>query len=212
MDYILTGNPQNERDHNLQGEKTAAGDFSDRKWRHATDGGWFSYDVKVLPDQPLELAATYWGSDGGNRVFDILVDGVKIATERLGNNRPGEFYDQIYPIPETLTKDKSKIAVRFQAHSGSWAGGLFGLHILKTKPGSANEAEAPASEMATQIQRNATFIATSDSHYDAFENEDRNDRVRDTLRHINVIGDVEWPEEIGAVQLADRAAYWFSAI
>ena len=155
VDYVLPGNPQNERDHNLQGEKTEAGDFSDRKWRHATDGGWFSYDVKVLPDQPLELAVTYWGSDGGNRVFDILVDGVKIATERLENNRPGNFYDQGYPINESITKGKNRITVKFQAHSGSWAGGLFGLHILKAKPGAANKAEVPASDMETLVARAA---------------------------------------------------------
>ncbi len=137
VDYVLPGNPQNERDHNLQGENTGAGDFSDRKWRHATDGGWFSYDLKVLPDRPVQLSVTYWGGDAGNRVFDIFVDGVKIATERLENNRPGEFYDQVYPIPESLTKDKGKVTVRLQAHSGSWAGGIFGLYVLRAKAGAA---------------------------------------------------------------------------
>jgi DUF1680 family protein len=57
VDQVQPGQRQNERDHNLQGEKTASGDFSDRRWRHATDGGWFSYDVKVLPDQPSTSAA-----------------------------------------------------------------------------------------------------------------------------------------------------------
>ena len=191
VDYVLPGNPQNERDHNLQGERTGAGDFSNRKWRHATDGGWFSYDVKVLPDQPLELSVTYWGSDGGNRVFNVLVDGVKIATERLENNRPGEFYDQIYPVPESLSKNKSKITVRFQAHSGSWAGGIFGLRLLKAEPHTVSEAQLPVGGTETQAQRNIAFIVTSDVHYDAFENEDRNDRVRNTLKHMNAIGDVK---------------------
>jgi DUF1680 family protein len=197
VDYVLPGNPQNERDHNLQGEKTGAGDFSDRKWRHATDGGWFSYDLKVLSDQLVELSVIYWGSDGGNRVFDILVDGVKIAAERLENNRPGEFYDQIYSIPETLTKDKSKVTVRFQAHSGAWAGGIFGLYVLRAQPGGSGKTETPVCETQPQVQRDVTFIVTSDAHYDAFENEDRNDRVRDTIRHINAITDVQWPDELG---------------
>ena len=59
------------------------GEFSNRRWRHATDGGWFSYNLKVLPDQPQELLVTYWGSDGGGREFDILVDGQKLATQKL---------------------------------------------------------------------------------------------------------------------------------
>ena len=130
VDQVRPGDRQNERDHNLQGEKTASGDFSDRRWRHATDGGWFSYDVKVLPDQQQELSVTYWGGDSGNRVFDILVDGVRIATERLENNRPGKFYDAVYPIPESLTKGKQKVIVKFQAHPGAWAGGVFGLRVL----------------------------------------------------------------------------------
>ena len=133
VDEVRPGDRQNERDHNLQGEKTASGVFSDRRWRHATDGGWFSYEVKVLPDQPQELSVTYWGGDSGNRVFDILVDDAKIATDRLENNRPGEFYDAVYPLGESTTKGKSKITVKFQAQPNSWAGGVFGVCILKVQ-------------------------------------------------------------------------------
>ncbi|MGB2823845.1 MAG: hypothetical protein WBF17_22895, partial [Phycisphaerae bacterium] len=32
-----------------------------------------------------------------------------------------------------------------------------------------------------------TFLATSDSHYDAFENEDRNDRNHATIEQMNAI-------------------------
>ena len=42
-----------------------------------------------------------------------------------------------------------------------------------------------------------TFIATSDSHYDAFENEDRNARNRDTIAHMNAIAGVAWPDKLG---------------
>ena len=118
MDCVNPGEEQNERDHKLQGERTAAGDFGGRKWRHATDGGWFSWELKVLPDQPQELWVTYWGSDGGNRVFDILVDGEKIATQRLENNRPDQFYDEVYAIPAEMTKGKDRVTVRFQAQPG----------------------------------------------------------------------------------------------
>lgn len=44
--------------------------------------------------------------------------------------------------------------------------------------------------------RNVTFIVTSDSHYDAFENEDRNDRNRDTIREMNAIKKCLWPESL----------------
>ena len=141
VDEVRPGDRQSERDHNLQGEKTASGDFSDRRWRHATDGGWFSYDMKMLPDQldstgspqALELSVTCWGSDGGSRIFDILVGDTKIATQRLENNRPGKFYDEVYPIPGSLTQGKEKVTIKFQAHPGAWAGGIFGVRILKVQ-------------------------------------------------------------------------------
>lgn len=44
---------------------------------------------------------------------------------------------------------------------------------------------------------NVTFIVTSDSHYDAFENEDRNTRNRDTVDQMNAIATIRWPEKLG---------------
>jgi len=141
VDVVNPGEEQNERDHKLKGENTAAGQFSGRNWRHATDGGWFAWEVKVLPDKPQELLVTYWGSDGGNRVFDILIDDTRLATQRLQNNRPNKFYDEFYSIPEDLTKGKQTVTVKFQAHSGTWAGGVFGLRVLKA---GASEPKAKA--------------------------------------------------------------------
>jgi hypothetical protein len=41
-----------EREHNMQGERT---DTDGKNWRHAVDGGCFSWDLKVLPRRPQEL-------------------------------------------------------------------------------------------------------------------------------------------------------------
>ncbi|MGA2863862.1 MAG: glycoside hydrolase family 127 protein [Verrucomicrobiota bacterium] len=131
VDFVVPDREQSERDHQMHGERTEAGDLSDQKWRHATGGGWFSWQMKVLPDQAQELSVTYWGSDGGDRVFDVLVDDQKIATQRLQDNQPGKFFDQVYPIPAELLKGKSRVTVKFQAHQGAWAGGVFGARLLK---------------------------------------------------------------------------------
>ena len=77
------------------------------------------------------LRARYWGSDAGGRNFDILVEGTKIAEQRLNNNKPDEFLEVEYPIPESLTQGKSKVEVKFQAHPNNIAGGLFGLRVLR---------------------------------------------------------------------------------
>ena len=139
VDVLRIGEMQPERDHELKGEKTSAGEAFGRKWRHAVDGGWFGFDLKVLKGEAQELWVTYWGSDGGNRVFDVLVDGRKLATQRLQNNRPNEFFDEVYPLPGDLIRDKDKIHVRFQARPGATAGGVFGARVVKAgSSGSAN--------------------------------------------------------------------------
>ena len=130
-DFVLIGNKTSESKHALKGERTAAGPFGGRQWRHATDGGWFAYQLKVLPDKPVELLVNYWGSDAGQREFDVLVDGAKIATQKLEHNRPEKFYDEVYPVPVDLTKGKEKVTVRFQAHPGRTAGGIFDCRVLR---------------------------------------------------------------------------------
>jgi hypothetical protein len=49
--------------------------------------------------------------------------------------------------------------------------------------------------------RNVTFISTSDSHYAAFVNEDRNDRTRDTLRYLNAVTELSWPAALGGERI-----------
>ena len=60
----------------------------------------------------------------------------------------------------------------------------------------------PAEAPPKPPYRDITFIATSDVHYDAFENEDRNDRVRDTLRYLHGVTNLSWPEELGGGPIA----------
>jgi len=119
-----------ERAHNQKGERSGSGAAFGRRWRDARGGGWFSYDMKVLGDKPVGLMVTYWGGDGG-RVFDILIDDKKIATQRLNGAKRGQFMDVSYAIPSDLTKGKKKVTVKFQAHKGGTAGGAFGCRIMK---------------------------------------------------------------------------------
>lgn len=130
IDVFRPGEMQPERDHNVQGEKSDPIEALGRKLRHAYDGGWFSFEMKVDPAKPNELLCTWWGSETGRRTFDILVDGTKIATQTLLNNRPGKFWDAVYPIPPELTRGKDRIVVKLQAHPGNFAGGLFGCRTL----------------------------------------------------------------------------------
>ena len=67
--------------------------------------------------------------------------------------------------------------------------------LASIRPGSAGDAAVePTVEPAAEP---ITFIVTSDSHYDAFENEDRNERTRVTIEEMNRIQEARWPDEIG---------------
>jgi hypothetical protein len=129
VDFVQPGDEINERAHHQQGEKSGSGDFGDHSYRDASEGGWFSWDLKSLPDQREELVLTYWGADNG-RHFDILIDGEKLATERLTASHPEVFFDQVYPLPPALTKGKQHLTLRLQG-GDTWVGGVFGARLLK---------------------------------------------------------------------------------
>ena len=131
IDTVSIGNRPSEEAHAFEGEKTRSGSHLGRGWRDSTDGGFFSYSLAVLPDQPAILRLTYWGSDSGRRTFDILVDGEKIATQTLNRDKPNEFFDVDHKLPVELTRGKSKVTVKFQGHPGNMTGGVFGLSMLK---------------------------------------------------------------------------------
>ena len=130
VDAVAIGDRKSESDHGMLAEKSEAGMHALRAWRHALDGGYFSYRLNAK-DAAI-LVCTYWGGDG-NRTFDILVDGKKLATQKLESAHPDRFFDVEYPLPEEMVKDKDWMVVRFEPHRGSTAGGIFGCEILKKR-------------------------------------------------------------------------------
>ncbi len=133
IDMLRIGEMQAERDHNFKGEKTNTGEAFGRKWRDASDGGWFSFTLNTKDSKDMQLVCTYWGSDSGNRIFDILVDDVKIASQKLESEKPNQFFDVYYTIPGKLLQDKQLVTIKFQALPGKIAGGLFDCKLLKLK-------------------------------------------------------------------------------
>jgi uncharacterized protein len=131
LDRVLANDATSEQAHHLQEQGSGAGPYGGKGWRHAPSPGWFSWDLKVLPDAPITLVCTYWGSDVPPRQFDVLVDGQVIATQTLNSDKPGEFFDIEYKIPPELTRGKDKITVRFQGHPNNTAGGVFECGTLR---------------------------------------------------------------------------------
>jgi uncharacterized protein len=129
---VRVGEAQDEAAHGFKGEHSDTGTFNGRRYRDARRNGWFGYELKMAGSQPAALHCTYWGNDGGNRAFDILVDGARIATQKLEYDKPGEFFDVEYAIPPALTRGKQRVTVTFQAHQGgALAGGVFDLRVVR---------------------------------------------------------------------------------
>jgi hypothetical protein len=130
IDFVQPGEMQPERNHNFKGEKSSAGSFKERASRDSR-GGWFSFDLKTASDLPVALSVDYWGGFPGAKTFDILVNDKIIATENISNKKEGQFISVQYDIPKALTKAKSKITVKFQAHERNMAGPVFGVSTIR---------------------------------------------------------------------------------
>lgn len=133
VDIVHLGEMQAEHDHKLRSELSYPVVYRARNGRDARNGGFMEFEMKTKRpgggSEPLVLEAVYWGSEV-NRVFDILVDGVVLATQRLTGTKPGEWMSIDYPVPEALTRGKDKITVRFQPEEGKTAGPVFGVSLF----------------------------------------------------------------------------------
>jgi hypothetical protein len=67
----------------------------------------------------------------GRAIFDILIDGKKIANQEVKRSSPARFYDVEYPIDNNLVKDKEKVTVRFKATEGNVVAAIFGIRMIQ---------------------------------------------------------------------------------
>ena len=128
LDSVAIGEQQSEVEHDFSGEASQTGLAKDRRWR---DGQSFQYTLATHGEKAAELAVTYFGSDTG-RTFDILVNGIVIATETLKGEKADEFFEKTYPIPgQAMAKaTNDRITVKFVAKEWT-AGGIYGLRLTR---------------------------------------------------------------------------------
>ena len=133
IDKVAPGEQQPEADHNLQSQNSYTGTWNNEFWRDARNGGYISYTFDTYQKTELSLMVRYWGNESGYRRFDIMVDGVKIATENVvGKWNVDDFVNVEYPIADSLTAGKDEITVKFQGiDASSVVGGLFYVRILE---------------------------------------------------------------------------------
>jgi len=132
VDYVAPGEQQPEADHAMETEKSGSGNNLNQFYRDARNGGYFSYRMKTNGEKNLALMVRYWGYEWGNRKFDIYIDEEKLISE--DNTRRWyrtEFQDVVYEIPDLMVEGKESVRVKFQAHEGSAAGGVYLVRLLK---------------------------------------------------------------------------------
>jgi uncharacterized protein len=131
VDFFQPGEMQPERDHNFKSDKSWVHEYRRRKYREADRGGWMSCEMKVVDDGPVQLAIEYWGGYQGSRTFDIRVNGIVVATENISNARPGDFYTEVYDVPDNIDRSGGFITVKFDPKDNHRAGPVFGVRTLK---------------------------------------------------------------------------------
>ena len=132
VDVMHLGEMQAERDHNLESDVSWPGTYRGRNGRDARSGGFMLFRMNVKPG-PLVMQASYWGDDRCE--FDILIDGEKLTTvSHKTPLKPGEFFDEQYPVPEALTRGKTSVIVKLVPKEGRSTGMVFGVLLFTAAP------------------------------------------------------------------------------
>lgn len=143
VDTVIPGEQQPEIEHRMKSKNSNVGyvNLVHQSWRDSRGEGFFSYEMKVNPDQQMYLIVTYYGSDSTlhidgktlERDFSILVDGSLVAEQKLSANKPESLFDVWYDIPLDLTNGKEKVEVKFESKIDKVAGGVYGVRIVNSK-------------------------------------------------------------------------------
>lgn len=129
VDMVTAGEQQPESDHNFKGEKTDTGIYKERHYRNGQ--GFFSYDLKNSLLEARTLRFTYFGADK-NRNFDVLVNGVLVASMNMDGSEGNQFIDKTIELPTTILNGKPKtLQVQFKAKPNSAITGIYEVRLLK---------------------------------------------------------------------------------
>lgn len=127
IDSVQVGNDQYELQHAIKGEGTVGGAWEGQNGRIANPGGWFSYELKMIPGIENLLQVTY-SSIHHDRVLHIYANGKLLASERSAQGYRREFFTKSYSIPEELINGKEQVEFKFVPEDKR--NGIFG--VLRT--------------------------------------------------------------------------------
>ncbi|HTY38670.1 MAG TPA: beta-L-arabinofuranosidase domain-containing protein [Bacteroidota bacterium] len=124
IDRVVIGDIQSDRDHNFQAWRSERGELDGKKWVRSQIS--FRYDLDVDGSKPLTLECLFAGG-GKDCAFDILADGVRIASDAIGAS---ESVRKTYDIPSAVVQNNQRIAVTFRAKENKPTAQLFECAIV----------------------------------------------------------------------------------
>jgi hypothetical protein len=201
VDTVTVGDEKGEKEHKQAGEQTETQEFNKHTYRVANTNGWFSWELKMLPDAAQELDIEFGGARRRPAdTVEILADEAKIATVRLAGGLRAEYY----PLTNAVLKGKDAITVKFRAADGSRIDGVANVSVMKI-PAPTIASASRASSTRTNWQ----FIvnAVNDQH----EPKSSGDRLKRHFDWWPAKGTNQWvqydfakPARVSAVEV-----YWF---
>ena len=134
-----TAGQLSERTHGIKSENSEAyrmdddlrADDDNMAWsfRKISQGGSFSYQMRVLPAQDQTLTVRlYCRGKQEPSMIDVLLDGQLLGTFDDAAQPRDRFTDITYPIPATLTKGKNKVEISIR--SSKAIGGFYECRVL----------------------------------------------------------------------------------
>lgn len=201
VDSVTVGDETGEKDHKQAGDQTGTQEFNGHTYRVASTNGWFSWELKMLPDAAQELDIEF----GGERrrpadTVEIFANETKLATVRLAGGPRAEYYS----LTNAALTGKDGITVKFQAAAGSRIDGVANVSVVRIPTPTI----ASASK-ASSTRTNWQFIvnAVNDQH----EPKSSGDRLKRHFDWWPAKGTNQWvqydfakPERVSAVEV-----YWF---
>lgn len=164
--FARVGEMQPERDFNQQGEESEPARVMGRPGRRGRK--WFSFEMPVEAGRPMALVVTYNSEEWRTRTFDILIDGQKLASQKVERALPGRFYDVEIPIPPALIAGKQKVTVRFEATQNNEIAAVFGIRVVRVneaQPATAPVAASVAASVAVPAVPAVTRIAPPEKEF-----------------------------------------------
>ncbi|WP_075559552.1 glycoside hydrolase family 127 protein [Parabacteroides timonensis] len=136
IDAVNIGDKDSEQMHKMETVNSMAEKYdATASWRRATNGGYFMYNLRALPNEKQSLYFAFRANDQDEFTFDVLVDGRIIKTftrNKADMNLVTSYFSEFIPIPEELTKGKNNITIKIAARLKNITGDILDLKLLRT--------------------------------------------------------------------------------